>query len=54
MFDLREAAQGEIQQKQDPSGLVPLQRIENPNWSLVIAVECIKKDCDNAIAPRGL
>lgn len=54
MFDAREAAQGEVQANQDPSGMVPLQTVLNANWNLVIAVECVEEDCDNVLTPRGM
>ena len=54
MFDLREAAQGELQTLTNKGGLAPLQRSKNPNWDLAIGIECITPGCDNAVTPRGL
>jgi len=54
MFDAREAATAEIQEKSTPNGEIPLQSITKQDWWLNIGVECIREGCDNILTPEGL
>ena len=54
LFDAREAAISEIQERSTPTGEIPLQSISKQDWWLNIGVECIKKDCDNILTPQGV
>ena len=54
LFDAREAAISEIQEKSTPSGEISLRSISKQDWWLNIGVECIKKDCENILTPEGI
>ena len=54
MFDAREAAYAEIQEKSSPTGTIPLQSITKQDWWLNIGVTCRPGACDNVLSPRGL
>ena len=54
LFDAREAAQGEVQENQQPDGKIPLQSVSQVNWWLIIAIECVSDGCDNVLTPEGV
>ena len=54
LFDAREAALAEVAFKSSPTGEIPLQSVTKQDWWLNIAIECVSKECDNAITPRGV
>lgn len=54
LYDARESALYEIQNRSTPSGEIPLQSITKEDWWLNIGVECVKEGCDNIFTPEGI